>query len=331
VSNLDSHPGESTVGPAGAAESAVGAPGAGDARPGPQVQLLPAREVPLGGPRAMLVRRSLPSRARTTVGAWCFVDHYGPAAGEHVMVVPPHPHTGLQTVTWLVAGEALHHDSVGSEVAIRPGQLNIMTSGHGIAHGERSLPGDGAPLHGVQLWVALPEEHRHQAPHFEHHAALPTRTVDGVRTTVLVGSFDGLTSDAATYTPLVGAEVVAPVGPLRLPLQEEFENAVLLVSGAVAIEGVRPSPGDLVHLGTGRAAVDVGVEEPAVLMLLGGAPFGERLVMWWNFVGRTHEDVVEARAQWQERSDRFGEVPGWEGDSWLRAPELPNVRLRPRG
>jgi quercetin 2,3-dioxygenase len=320
VSNLDTHPGET---PVGAATSPTAA--------GPRAQLLPAREVPLGGPRAMLVRRSLPSRACTTVGAWCFVDQYGPATGEHVMVVPPHPHTGLQTVTWLVGGEALHHDSVGSEVRIRPGQLNLMTSGHGIAHGERSLDDGAEPLHGVQLWVALPEEHRHQVPHFEHHANLPTRTVDGVRTTVLLGSFDGLTSDAATYTPIVGAEVRAPAGPLRVPLRHDFEHALLLVKGAVSVDDARPEVGDLVHLGSGRDDVRLQVDEPAVLLLLGGEPFGEQLVMWWNFVGRTHEEIVEARAHWQGRDGRFGDVPGWEDDSWLRAPELPNLRLRPRG
>lgn len=321
MSNLDDTPAETGIGaPVGTSAPAVG----------PVVQLLPAREVPLGGPRAMLVRRSLPSRARTTVGAWCFVDSYGPAEGERVMVVPPHPHTGLQTVTWLVRGEALHHDSLGSAVSIRPGQLNIMTSGHGIAHGERSPDGDGTALHGVQLWVALPEQHRHQVPHFEHHADLPTREVDGVRTTVLVGTFDGLTSSAATYTPLVGVEVRAGAGPLRLPLREDFEHAVLLVSGTLEVAGESPAEGDLVHLGTGRSHVDLAVGGPSVMMLLGGEPFGEQLVMWWNFVGRSHEEVVQAREQWQAREDRFGEVPGWDKGSWLHAPVMPGVRLRPR-
>lgn len=296
------------------------------------VQLLPAREVPLGGPRAMTVRRSLPSRARTTVGAWCFVDQYGPATGDHVMVVPPHPHTGLQTVTWLVSGEALHHDSVGSEVRIRPGQLNLMTSGHGIAHGERSLAGDGKPLHGVQLWIALPDGHRHQQAHFEHHDDLPSREVDGVRTTVLVGTLDGLTSAAATYTPIVGAEIKAEAaGSVRLPLRTDFEYAVLLVSGSFAVEGSSPAAGDLLYLGQDRTALQVDVTEPSTFLLLGGEPFAEKLLMWWNFVGRTHEEVVEAREQWQSGVDRFGEVPGWESDSRLAAPALPNVRLRSRG
>ncbi|WP_380168955.1 pirin family protein [Jannaschia sp. R86511] len=321
MSNLEGDPTETEVG--GRARSSA-------PTDGPQVQLLPAREVPLGGPRAMLVRRSLPSRARTTVGAWCFVDSYGPAAGADVMVVPPHPHTGLQTVTWLVGGEALHDDSVGSQVRIRPGQLNLMTSGHGIAHGERSLAGDGAPLHGVQLWVALPEAHRHQTPHFEHHADLPRREVDGGRRTVLLGSHDGMTSPAATYSPIVGVEVRAGVGEVRLPVRADFEHAVLLVSGRVEVAGEHPDPGDLVHLGTGRDEVGLSVVEPAVLLLLGGEPFGEELVMWWNFVGRSHDEVVAAREAWQDQDKRFGEVPGWAEDSWLRAPELPNVRLRPR-
>lgn len=331
MSNLDERPTETEVGrDAGtAAPDATSSTPSG--RPQPSVQLLPAREVPLGGPRAMLVRRSLPSRERTTVGAWCFVDSYGPAVGEDVMVVPPHPHTGLQTVTWLVGGEALHHDSVGSEVGIRPGQLNLMTSGHGISHGERSVSGDGTPLHGVQLWVALPEAHRHREPHFEHHRDLPTREVDGVRTTVLMGTLDGLTSPATTYTPLVGAELRARPGVVRVPVRGDFEHAVLLVQGAVEVGGERPGEGDLVHLGAGRDHVEVTVHESAVLMLLGGEPFAEQLVMWWNFVGRTHDEVVRAREQWQARGDRFGVVPGWDPTSWLRAPELPNAKLRPRG
>ncbi|WP_336921793.1 pirin family protein [Aquipuribacter sp. SD81] len=336
MSNLDSSPTETRLGDV---PQQAGAPGAGSpdtAGRGPIARTLAAREVPLGGPRAMRVRRTLPSRGRTTIGAWCFVDQYGPARGERVMVVPPHPHTGLQTVTWLVGGEALHHDSVGSEQTISPGQLNLMTSGHGVSHGEQSLAGDGTPLHGVQLWVALPEEHRHQAPHFEHHADLPVaeRQVDGVdvRTTVLVGTHDGLTSPAAAYTPLVGAEVRTS-GPvrLRLPLEPAFEHGLLLVAGACEVEGERPDAGDLVDLGDDRDDVVVEVGEASTLLLLGGAPFGEQLVMWWNFVGRTHEEVAAARAAWQEREERFGTVPGWEPESWLRAPELPNVRLRPRG
>ncbi|MFC5381769.1 pirin family protein [Aquipuribacter nitratireducens] len=331
MSNLDTAPSPTDIGEGGELAAHAGT--------GPLARVLRARDVPLGGPRAMRVRRTLPSRERTTIGAWCFVDHYGPATGERVMVVPPHPHTGLQTVTWLVGGEALHHDSVGSEATIRPGQLNIMTSGHGIAHGEQSLDG-GDPLHGVQLWVALPEEHRHQAPHFEHHAELPVRTadVDGttVRTTVLAGTFDGLTSPAATYTPLVGAELRTD-GPvrLRLPLDPAFEHGLLLVDGAATVVGApeeaAPGAGDLVDLGDDRDDVEVVVTEPSTLLLLGGAPFGERLVMWWNFVGRTHDEVVASREAWQSRDDRFGVVPGWADDSWLRAPELPNVRLRPRG
>lgn len=298
----------------------------------PGAQLLPAREVPLGGPRAMTVRRSLPSRARTTVGAWCFVDSYGPATGGAVMLVPPHPHTGLQTVTWLLSGEVLHEDSTGATARVRPGGLALMTGGDGVAHAERSLPADGAPLHGVQLWVALPEEHRHRAASFEHHEDLPVRSRDGVRTTVLVGDHDGMTSPATAWTPLLGVEVrTEGPAPVRLPLDPAFEHAVLLVSGALQVAGERPAAGDLVHLGTGRDGADVDVTEATTFLLLGGEPFAERLVMWWNFVGRSHEDVVAAREQWQARADRFGDVPGWDADAWLRAPALPRTRLLPRG
>src|SRR5919202_6561195 len=161
--------------------------------------LLEPREVPLGGPRAMLVHRTLPHRDIRTIGAWCFVDAFGPSTGPG-MHVPPHPHIGLQTVTWLLAGDVEHRDSVGSRQLVHPGELNVMTAGRGIAHSEDSVGPAGSGMHGVQLWTALPDADRQQAPHFEHHGDLPVLTAAGLRGTVFVGTLYGATSPAAAYS-----------------------------------------------------------------------------------------------------------------------------------
>jgi len=306
------------------------APTVAFAPPGPGPQLLGAREVPLGGPRAMVVRRTLPHRARRTVGAWCFADHYGPQqVGTPGMHVPPHPHTGLQTVTWLFDGEVLHQDSLGSLQRIRPGELNLMTAGRGIAHAEDSRP-VASPLHGLQLWIALPDAERNRDPGFEHHADLPVLERDGVTVTVLVGALDGARSAATTFSPVLGAEVALTAGSaVRLELEPEFEHAVLTASSGVLVDGQPVPPSTLAYLGRGRREVMVGADGgPARCVLLGGTPFEEDLLMWWNFVGRDHDEIVQDRADW-EAGHRFGEVAGYP-DGRLAAPTLPTVRLRPR-
>ncbi|WP_030904511.1 pirin family protein [Streptosporangium amethystogenes] len=305
-------------------ESACG--GLADVAAEPVTEVLAGRDVVLGGPRAMRVTRTLPNRNIRMVGAWCFVDHYGPE--KATMSVPPHPHTGLQTVSWLLEGEILHRDSVGSEQLVRPGQLNLMTAGHAISHSEES-PAEAA-LHGVQLWVALPSAARETAPAFEHHPVLPELTSPGVRVTVIMGELDGLTSPATTHTPLVGAEVALEAGAvISLPLRPGFEYAVLALSGAVRAGGTDLAPGPLLYLGSGRSELTLRAEEACRLLLIGGEPFEERIVMWWNFVGRSHEEIAEARQAWAEGS-RFGEVHGYDGDR-LPAPALPSVALKPRG
>jgi quercetin 2,3-dioxygenase len=296
------------------------------------VLLLP-REVPLGGTRAMTVRRTLPHREIRTIGAWCFLDHYGPqdvsSGGVGGMQVPPHPHTGLQTVTWLLDGHVVHDDSVGSHQDVRPGELNLMTAGHGIAHSEVSAPGDSGPLHGVQLWVALPEAARDQAPHFEHHADLPVLSDGLARTTVVMGELAGARSAAATYSPLLAAVVELPgAGATTLPLEPGFEHAALSLDGPATVDATVLERGTLLALAPGRRAVTVTAEGPARVLLLGGAPFEEDLVMWWNFVGRSHEEIAEARADWAA-GERFGTVGGYPGDP-LPAPALPTTRLLPR-
>ena len=298
------------------------------------VEVITSREVPLGGPRAMSVRRTLPQRQRSLVGAWCFADHYGPddVASTGGMDVPPHPHTGLQTVSWLFAGDIEHRDSGGVHAMVRPGELNLMTAGHGIAHSEVSTAGTSV-LHGVQLWVALPDGARDRPRAFDHHvpSVVP---VDGGSLRVLLGSLAGSTSPAPTYTPLLGAEVVVdPHGEVVLSVDPGFEHGVLVDAGPVLLDGVRLDRADLGYTPVGSdrlTVVNPGVE-PARVMLLGGEPFDEPLVMWWNFVGRSHDEIVELRQQWQAETDRFGRVEGYDGfPQHLPAPPLPNARIRPR-
>jgi quercetin 2,3-dioxygenase len=301
--------------------------------PEPVRELQFGHSVALGGPRGMTVTRTLPNRDRRMVGAWCFVDFYGPEdiSGMAGMQVPPHPHTGLQTVSWLVAGDVLHHDSVGSAQLVSPGQLNLMTAGHGIAHSEQSPPGHGPTLHGVQLWTALPDEARSVAPHFEHHPDLPVLADSGATITVIMGELEGQRSPARVYSPLVGAEAVLAAGAdVRLPLRREWEYAALALAGETEVDGVAVAPGPLLYLGLGRSELTLRADRAARLLLIGGEPFAEHLVMWWNFVGRDHEDIVEARAQWMAADRRFGPVPGYPGAP-LPAPPMPSTRLRPRG
>ncbi|MBG0823124.1 pirin family protein [Planomonospora sp. ID91781] len=296
----------------------------------PESVLLPGHDVPLG--RYTTVRRLLPQRPRRMVGAWCFADHFGPedVTGRPGMQVPPHPHTGLQTVTWLVEGEIVHRDSLGSDQAITPGQLNLMTSGHGIAHSEQSPPDHPPGMHGLQLWVALPEHARHGEPRFEHHPVLPVLEGGGDGTvTVVVGELGAERSPARVHSPLLGAEVLlASGGHRRLPLDPGFEHAVLVMSGTARVAGVDLEPGALLYLGQGRGEAVVDADGPARLFLLGGEPFDEPLVMWWNFVGRSHEEIVTAREDWAAGL-RFGAVGGCAADP-LPAPELPSVRLKAR-
>lgn len=266
------------------------------------------------------------------VGAWAFVDHYGPddIADEPGMQVPPHPHMGLQTVSWLHDGEVLHRDSLGSLQTVRPRELGLMTSGRAISHSEESPKEHARLLHGAQLWVALPEAHRSIEPHFQHHTDLPVVTAPGVTATVILGELDGAASPGTSYTPIVGADVTLAGGAeARLPLDPDFEYAVLSMSGDAEVDGVRVLPGSMLYLGCGRTELPLRGVSDAGLMLLGGEPFEEELVMFWNFIARSGEEIVQARNDWEEGS-RFGEVRGYDG-ARLSAPELPSTPLKPRG
>ncbi|TFV55226.1 pirin family protein [Mycobacterium sp. PS03-16] len=316
----------SNTDPAPAEVACVASPFAGVLRP---------REVPLGGPRAINVRRTLPQRERAMIGAWCFVDHYGPhdVRGTGLgMDVPPHPHTGLQTVSWLFRGEVEHRDSAGVHAIVRPGELNLMTAGAGICHSEVSTP-FADTLHGVQLWVALPDGARDTGRDFAHHVPQP-HAVGGATLRVFLGELAGLRSPVPTFTPLLGAQLDLPAGAeFTVDVDPGFEHGALLDHGDVEAAGMALRPGELAVQDAGCAQLSVinHGATPARLILLGGPPFGEQLLMWWNFVGRSHADIVAAREQWQAESDRFGRVSGYRGGvSRLPAPPLPNATLRPR-
>lgn len=295
----------------------------------PVRQVFAGREVALGPGTA--VRRLLPNLGRRLVGPWCFVDHYGPddIAREPGMQVPPHPHIGLQTVSWLLDGQVLHRDSLGSEQLIRPGELGLMTAGRGIAHSEQSPAGHPPILHGAQLWIALPDAHRHVAPAFEHHARLPVLHDAGLRATVLMGTLAGATAPGTTYSPTVGVDLAVDAGAEhRLPLEPDFEYAALTAAGVAEVDGVVLPPGSLLYLGCGRREVAVRATTDSRLLLLGGEPFAERIVMWWNFVARTGEEIAAAREAWLDGST-FGTVPG--GGTPLAPPPPPPGRLKPGG
>lgn len=299
-----------------------------------RVDVLAPRRVPLGGPRAINVNRTLPQRHRSFVGAWCFVDHYGPSdvSVDGGMDVPPHPHTGLQTVSWLFDGEVEHRDSLGNCALIRPGEVNVMTSGRGIAHSEVST--DSLPiLRGVQLWVALPRVSREVESSFEHAQSQLVDLGSGVVGRVFVGSFAGVQSTVRTFTDIVGVQLDLPArSDIRLPVESTFEYAVLVDDGTVKVESRALSQGQLGVTRPGPAELHLSSTHAARCLLLGGVPFDEELVMWWNFVGSSQQEIVQARSDWMAGAARFGEVAGYRGEiSRLPAPVIPDVRLRPRG
>lgn len=334
------------------------------------IEVLEPRDVPLGGIRAMNVRRTLPQRKRSLIGAWCFLDHYGPdrVGDTGGMNVAAHPHVGLQTVSWLFAGQIEHRDSAGSHALVRPGELNLMTAGRGISHSERSTA-DTTILHGVQLWVALPKRNSRTGKRFETFVP-PVISGPGWAAQVFLGSLLGETSPVATYSPLLGAELnLEPKAELSFQVQPGFEHGVLVDQGSVVLTASSDAeqaaaagethealstkvPKDrlaYVPPGAGKLRIRAG-SDGAKLLALGGQPLGGRIVMWWNFVGQSHDEIVQARKDWQAQiapagvpdprdyhpgsssaaPNRFG-LPADEPEPPLPAPPLPNARLRPRG
>lgn len=292
----------------------------------PSIPVADSRTATVGGTP---VRRALPQRDRRTVGAWCFADHIGPVGVNRPddAGIGPHPHIGLQTVTWLLDGELRHIDSVGSDQRITPGQLNLMTAGNGVTHAEEWRGGTGR-YHGIQLWVAQPEATRHTAPAFEHHESLPQLEFDHATATVLVGTLGTGTSAARRDTDHFGAELRLRSGTTTVPVATRQEHALVVLDGRVHIEGTAQvtgatvEPGQLAYLEPGCDEVSLSVTEPTVAMLLGGEPFEARVSMWWNFVGRDHDEITVAQQDWNTRdTDRFGDITS--ALARIPAPEVP--------
>ncbi len=271
------------------------------------LEIIESREAQVAG---MRVRRALPTKGRRTVGAWCFVDHMGPLSlsPDRSVDVAPHPHLGLQTVTWLFSGEFLHRDSLGSEQLIRSGQLNLMTSGHGVAHSEENPGLRSGELHGMQLWVAQPSSTRDGGADFEHFAETPRIESATLTASVLVGSFGGTKSPARRDSDHVGVELDLHGGLATVALDVTYEYALIVADGEVLIDGTVVRPGALAYLGVGRDECRFESRRPSRAMLIGGVPFDERLFMWWNFVARTQDEISDAWRAWATGDERFGRV-----------------------
>ena len=285
-------------------------------------QRIPARTAEIGG--GVAVARTLPSKLKRTIGAWCFLDHAGPAtftpgAG---MRVGPHPHTGLQTFTWMLEGEVLHRDSLGNAQVIRPGQVNLMTAGHGISHTEESAGGE-TRMHTAQLWIALPARVAEMAPRFDHYPELPRWAEGGVDCVLLAGEWQGRRSPALVHTPLRGADLFAAAGAkLTLPLDPAFEYGLVPLTGPASAQGQALAPDELLYLPPGASELALELAPGTRALLIGGEPFDEDITLWWNFVGHGKPYITQAQRDWQAGSTRFGEVKGFDGPR-LDAPPVP--------
>ncbi|MCY1407327.1 Quercetin 2,3-dioxygenase [compost metagenome] len=287
------------------------------------IQRVGARSAEVGG--GIPVSRVMPSRQRRKIGAWCFLDHAGPAVFERSggLRVGPHPHIGLQTFTWMIEGQVLHRDSLGNVQVIRPGQVNLMTAGRGITHTEESLA-DEHHLHAAQLWIALPEADKACEPAFDHYPDLPLWNQDGLQITLLAGSFAGRTAPTRLYSPLVGLDLANPSAiDTGLVLNPAFEYGVLVLQGSLEVNGEHFASDELAYLGRGLKDVQLKSDGAVRALLLGGEPFEEEILMWWNFVGHDKQEIAQAMQDWSEGNlQRFGEVVGYDGPR-LVAPPLP--------
>lgn len=289
---------------------------------------VPVRAAEIGA--GFTVARALPSARRRTVGAWCFLDHAGPVkfAPGGGMKVGPHPHIGLQTFTWMIDGEVLHRDSLGSEQLIRPGEVNLMTAGRGIAHSEESIDGTGGALHAAQLWIALPDAQRHCEPAFSHHPVLPALDAGGFRITVLVGDAFGLHAPPRVYSAPVGLDFVAQHGARSvLALDPGFEHALLCLSGRASVDGTPLDPEALLYVPPGRSGLKLAADPGCRLLLIGGAPLAAPPLIWWNFVACTADEIMAAADDWNA-GRRFGAVTG-TALARIAAPEVKSLKLRP--
>lgn len=275
------------------------------------------------------IRRALPNRHRRMIGAWCFLDHAGPAdySAGNGLTVGPHPHIGLQTFSWLIEGTILHTDSLGYRQWIQPGQVNLMTAGRGISHAEESPQDDAGRFQLAQLWIALPQPECEREPSFHHYPELPRLVRGGFQITVLAGTFSGEKAPAEVFTPLVGLDLATSGGASTgLPLDPGFEYGAMTLEGEVRVDGLALAPGALLYFAPGRESLAVESQAASRLLLIGGRPFGEEILLWWNFVARTAEEMETATRDWL-KGDRFGKVVGARGAP-LVAPDIRGLRLR---
>lgn len=309
------------------------------------VEIIEPRAVPLGGPRAMTVYRTLPARGRSLVGAWCFLDHYGPddVDSSGGMVVPRHPHTGLATVSWIFEGAIDHLDSGGNVAEVRPAELNLMIAGRGITHSEISTEATSI-LHGVQLWYAMPDSTRFGENEFINYRP-EVVSVPGMDARVFIGELLGSVSPVKTRTPeLLGAELrLEPKAKVTFKVRSDFEHAVLAESADLSVNGTDLQYRSLAYIPIGSDTIELAAgPEGARVIFLGGIPLNEQIVMWWNFTGRSHEEIVEYRRRYQAemgfdephpddtgKRPLFGDFPSGQRAP-LPAPALPHVRLKPR-
>lgn len=283
-------------------------------------QRIPSRITDVGG---IPVARAIPVKERRTIGPWCFLDHIGPtrfapdAAG---LDVGPHPHIGLQTFTWMLEGEILHRDSLGSEQLIRPGQVNLMTAGRGIAHTEESMAGH-PDLHATQLWIALPEVDQETAPRFDHYPDLPRWQEGQASFTLLIGDYLGRTAPTLRFSPILGLDLHSQQGQrLRLSLDPAFEHGLFPLQGQVSLTGEALGPEQLLYLPPGNREVEVELSPGARLLLIGGEPLPQPLQIWWNFVSFDREAIRTAARDWESGHPRFGEVVGYPGPRLIAPP-----------
>ncbi len=286
---------------------------------------IPGRPGDVGG---IPINRALPTPRRRLIGAWCFLDHAGPATLQpgHGMRVGPHPHTGLQTFSWMIEGEILHRDSLGSEQVLRRGQVNLMTAGRAIAHSEESL---SDRLHLAQLWIALPDSQRFCEPAFEHFPELPRTTEGGFELTLLTGTHGGARSPVPQHTPLLGLDIASSAAAATtVPLQAGFEHGLMVLEGAVEVSAggqhERLEPGSLLYLAPGVDAIELRSKGATRLLLLGGEPMVEQPLLWWNFIGRNGDEIRQFTQDWNASTGIFSgvEVIGYDG-ARLAAPVVP--------
>lgn len=292
-----------------------------------KIKRIELRSADLG--EGMLVKRALPSRHQRMVGAWCFLDHAGPVdfAPGKGMHVGAHPHTALQTFTWLIDGEVLHKDSLGNALIIRPGQVNLMTAGRGIVHTEDSVV-NGGRLHAAQLWIALPEELANCEPDFAHYPELPVWHVEDVQYTLLAGTYEGYNAPTAVHSPMLGMDLFSLYGgQATLHLNPEFEYGFLPLTGQLSVQGENYTPEEFAYIEKGSERLEITLGANTRVLLLGGVPFESPVQMWWNFVGHSKEAIAQAQKDWEQGDPRFGDVLNESASTGvaprLAAPALP--------